>query len=483
MKRAKRIYALLGVLAVVCVVTVLAVKHEEKQENIRNSGEVVLKVDVDSVQSISWENESESLSFHKEDGWLYDDDSAFPVDEEKVNELIGQFEEFSAAFIIEEVTDYSQYGLDDPVCTIKMTAGEETYEIALGDYSTMDSQRYVSLGDGNVYLATSDPLDYFDATLSDMILNDETPSFDHVESITFEGDDSYRVVYKEYTEDSPYTYCEDDVYFKETGEELLPLDTSRVESYLSTITYLDLSNYVTYHAGEEDLAAYGLDNPELTVTVQYTPEQEDGSETASQTFAISISSDPKEREQAQTSSEETASEETASEETDSEETEEAVTAYARIGESKIIYQISSSSYESLMDAGYNELRHTEVFTASFDDVTSMDISLDGAVYTLTAEGEGDEKTFYYAEEEISIENLQSALEDMTASSFTEETPSQKEEIALTIYLDNEAHGQVQIELYRYDGEQCLAVVDGQPVSLVPRSDVVDLVEAVHALVL
>lgn len=94
----------------------------------------------------------------------------------KINELIEQFEQFSAAFIIEEVTDYSQYGLDDPVCTIEMVAGEETYNIKLGDYSSMDSQRYVSIGDGNVYLATSDPMDYFDATLSDMILHDDTPS-------------------------------------------------------------------------------------------------------------------------------------------------------------------------------------------------------------------------------------------------------------------------------------------------------------------
>lgn len=63
-----------------------------------------MEVDVDSVESISWENESESLAFHKEDGWIYDDDTAFPVNEEKINELIEQFEQFSAAFIIEEVT-------------------------------------------------------------------------------------------------------------------------------------------------------------------------------------------------------------------------------------------------------------------------------------------------------------------------------------------------------------------------------------------
>lgn len=39
------------------------------------------------------------------------------------------------------------------------------------------------------------------------------------------------------------------------------------------------------------------------------------------------------------------------------------------------------------------------------------------------------------------------------------------------------------KLYRYDGSHCLAVVDGAPVSLVTRTSAVDLIEAVHAIVL
>lgn len=42
---------------------------------------------------------------------------------------------------------------------------------------------------------------------------------------------------------------------------------------------------------------------------------------------------------------------------------------------------------------------------------------------------------------------------------------------------------MQITLYRYDGEQCLAVIDGTPVSLIPCSSVVDLIEAVNTIVL
>ena len=36
-------------------------------------------------------------------------------------------------------------------------------------------ERYVSIGDGNVYLVQNDPLDQFDAVLSDMIDHDDVP--------------------------------------------------------------------------------------------------------------------------------------------------------------------------------------------------------------------------------------------------------------------------------------------------------------------
>lgn len=144
MKRSKRLHILLGVLAAVGIVTFAVTQYEEKQEEIEASGEVVLEIDPAAVQTLSWEYDAETLAFHKDGTWVYDTDEAFPVDEERIDELLGVFEAFSAAFIIEDVTDYSQYGLDDPVCTIGISTGDTDYEIQLGDFSTMDSQRYPS---------------------------------------------------------------------------------------------------------------------------------------------------------------------------------------------------------------------------------------------------------------------------------------------------------------------------------------------------
>ena len=317
MNRAKRLYILLGVLAAACIAAFAVLHLEQRQEEIAESGETVLEIDPDAVQSLSWEYEGETLAFHRDgDGWLYDDDEAFPVDGEKIQELLGQFEAFGAAFVITDVEDYAQYGLDDPTCTIQLATEEESYTIELGNYSNMDEQRYVSTGDGNVYLAVSDPLDVYDTDLSGLIANDQVPDWTQVTVLTFAGEQDYTVTWQE---DSGLSYSEDDVYFTQQDGESLPLDTSLVEGYLRTLQSLELTDYVTYNATDEELADCGLDEPQLTVTVDYTGEDEDGAETSG-TFVLHISRDPEELAQVEADAENTE---------EAEDTEEEITAYAR----------------------------------------------------------------------------------------------------------------------------------------------------------
>lgn len=461
MSRSKKLYILLGVLVVACVATLAVTQIAERKEQIKNSGEPILELSSDSVQALSWEHKGETLAFHRDETWLYDEDEKFPVSEDKINELLEQFQPLSAAFVIEGVEDYGQYGLDNPVCTIHLTTEEQSYEIKLGDFSKMDSQRYVSIGDGNVYLVQNDPLDQFDAVLSDMIAHDEMPDFDQVTSIQFSGAQDYAASYEE---DSSNTYCAEDVYFTQRGEKSLPLDTERVDSYLRKISNLNPTNYVTYNVTDEELATYGLDTPELTVTAEYTPKDEE----RAGVFVLHISRDPEEIKKP-------------SDEDDSED--ETVTAYLRVDQSPIIYQISSDQYKDLMAASYDDFRHLEIFTADFADVRQIDISLEGDSYTLTSEEKGKERTWSFQEEELEIDDLKATLEALRADEFTGEKPSQKEEIGLTIHLDNEQFQTVLIRLYRYDGTHCLAVVDGESVALVNRGEVVDLIEAIHEIVL
>ena len=499
MKRFKKLGVLLGILVVVCIATFALTHYEEEQEQIKNSDEIILQIPADTVISLSWEYAEEgNLAFHKgEDGWLYDEDEYFPVSEEKVNDILSEFEAFGVTFIIENVTDYSQYGLDEPEMTFHIGTEETSYDIKLGAFSTMDQQRYIDISDGNVYLVSEDPMDYVSASLSDMILDDDTPGFENVVDIRFEGTENYMI---QRLEDTNYSYSDDDVYFTQKNGEYLPLDKSAVTQYLNTITSLDLLTYVTYNATEEELTEYGLDEPELTVTVNYT-QTDQASEDQEQipgTCVIHISRNPEEL--------------AAAEEAEAKgENAEAVSMYVRIGDSQIVYDLDSVDYGILSDASYDDLRHQEVFWADFADVTQIDITLEDTEHTLISELDDDEeRVWYYQTEEMLAEateetteaaeetteteaieepetldltDFEDSLNALSANSFTAEIPTEKEEIRFTLYLDNEFFPTVEIVLYRYSGTECLAVVDGESVSLVPRASVMELVEAVQTIVL
>lgn len=62
-------------------------------------------------------------------------------------------------------------GLGDPVCTIGLATEEQSCQILLGSFSTMDPKRHVSIGGGKVYLVQNDPLDHFDTDLCTVMQN------------------------------------------------------------------------------------------------------------------------------------------------------------------------------------------------------------------------------------------------------------------------------------------------------------------------
>ena len=466
MKRSIKLYVLLGVLIVACVVTVLVTRRQEKKEEIKASGEVVLTVPADNVTAIRWDYGGETLSFHRGDGWTYDADAAFPVDESKLTKLFNVFESFAAAFTIENVEDYGQYGLDQPICTIDVTTETSTVQMKLGDYSKLDSQRYVSVGDGKVYLAKSDPLDVFDATLSDLIRHDEIPAMDTVTEICFSGAEDYTVTRVE--DDSTLSPCADDVYFADLSSQPLALDSYAVESWLSAVESLSPTDYVTYNATDEELASFGMDAPELTATVTYTAESADEAAEPEQ-ITLYVSRNREEL--------------AATEDSEDGDTS-TVTAYVRIGQSPIVYRVTQYKYSSLMSMTRDELRHQTLWTADLAQATGMEIRLEGEAYSFISEtNEDGALVWHYGEQEIDLGAVSSALKALTAERFVTETPEQKAEIGLTISLENESFPQIELTLYRYDGADCLAQVNGATVSLIPRAQVVNLIEAVNAIVL
>ena len=122
-----------------------------------------------------------------------------------------------------------------------------------------------------------------------------------------------------------------------------------------------------------------------------------------------------------------------------------------------------------------------VYLFPFTSATKLHFFLGVFLHFIT--GDDKERAWSFQEEKTEIDDLKKTLEALRADEFTSEKPSQKEEIGLTVHLDNEHFPTVSIRLYRYDGTHCLAVVDGESVALVNRGEVVDLIEAIHKIVL
>ncbi len=453
MPKKKKIYILLSILAVVCIATVIVSNTEQKKEDIKTNGEVVLEIKPSEVTSLSWTIASNTLSFTKDESWLYDDDNAYPLDNTKISDLLGIFKQFSSTYIIENVTDYAQYGLSNPICTINISTSDNSYTIKLGDVSKMDSQRYVDIGDGNVYLATSDPYDSYNIELSSLILNDEIPSMKEVTSISFSGNQNYTINKSEGT-----SICEDDEYFVDDKS----LDNDLVDDYISTIKNLDLYDYVTYNVSDEELEEYGLSNPELTININYTSKDNE----ENQNLTLYVSSNVEELEKYNNAS-------------DDQKDEDAVTRYIRVNDSKIIYSISSTKYNTLTSNSYDDLRHQEIFPGDFDSVTSIDIVLDGNDYTFIKDGDN----FKYNDEEIELTSFRNAFTSLSVNSFTNDTNSNQKEVSITLNLDNKNYPTYKMDFYRYDGTSCLVYVDDNPYAYVNRSDVVSIIEAINTIVL
>lgn len=64
-------------------------------------------------------------------------------------------------------------------------------------------------------------------------------------------------------------------------------------------------------------------------------------------------------------------------------------------------------------------------------------------------------------EDISIYVLETVVQALETTEFTSEDATDKEEISLKVYLENENHPEIDIVLYRYDGSECIAFVAGE----------------------
>ena len=470
MKRKRTMIAAVIVL-IALIAGIFVVNNVEKHVDSLNSiDEVIISLDGDDVSKFEWTIDGETLGFEKsDDTWIDPDDADFPVDTELITEFLDEFSEVHASFIIDDVEDYSQYGLEEPDASVTFTLSEGSLTVDLGSYSVMDEKRYVSIGDGKVYLIDTDLLEDVSVERDDFMLHDTLTDMTQVTEFKVTGELNTDLVYDE---EGVYTYTDIYNYYMVENGNYLPVADDSAEEYMGNLLDLTFKTYASYTASNEDLSAYGLDSPALTITVngyvtdEETKENTDVSETVYIGYVIDT-------------------------ETEVEEGEDpAKLVYLRVGDSEIIYSVSQTVYDTLIKGTYNDIRPSDLVYIDEETVTQVTAALEDIYYqidyTVPEEEKDEEETareYTLNDYSVSINGIISALNSCDVQDFEPENEKGTLEFSISVKLDREKYDSVEVSFYRYDGDYCLATVNDEEIGLVNRSEMTAVREAFMSVVL
>lgn len=475
MTRGKKLFVLLLALVILTGVTLL-VAHlvpDEDESTAEDTSYIIFSLDPDQVTQLSWTYEDSTVTLTKDENsnWSYPDDEAFPLDASYPDAMVQALKEVSATKTIESPENLAGYGLEEAACAISVTAGDSTYELRIGDETGLGGQRYLSLGDGNVYLVDADLLEDFSLGLYDIVSMESIPSMTDLTSVSIETTSGTLTL--DYLEDSGLAYSDQYTWFWNQDGEETPLDTDLAEDLVSTVTGLTWNACVDYQADEDSLGTYGLDIPAATITVEYTES------TQVETNETDENGDPIYETQ-----------ETPATFVLELGDYDGDTCYARISGSSMVYRVDGTVADTLLAAQGEDLLPQDVVLMDWSDVTSVEINLDGTTYSLekTVQEETDEdgnttETYVYQldGQTVDITDALDGIQDLAVTGSDADATPGTEELAFTFYQDKENFPTVTLVFSQYDSSSCLVTLNGESRLLVSRTDLLDLVDTLQDL--
>ena len=274
-KKSVNLITAVGVLVVlsgayVGVKAYVAKQEAADTESAEEENPEIISIASADVKSIKFVIDKKEVTFEKDgDSWVKSDETAFPVDQDKIDTLVSSLNSIKAERTLENVEDASEYELDQPENTITVTTEDgETTVIQLGMENDSTSQEYIDLNkdSSTVYVVSNSTFSSFEGTLYDFAKSGVFPTVDSstVSKISVDGKDSSYVVEKDKNN-----------FWNITGDgETEKADSAKATSLASTLSSVAYASYVNYNCAEDELSQYGLDKPYAEITVDYQEEVE-----------------------------------------------------------------------------------------------------------------------------------------------------------------------------------------------------------------
>ena len=482
--RGQKLLILIVVLGL-CLGCYFLLTHLNKaKETAADTTVTAFSVTADDITAVSFGSGDKAISFSKTSGsWVYDGDSSFPLNETALTKTVSTLSSISAGKEITGVTDFSQYGLDHPACEVTLTssgAGETT--LAMGAENTLTGTYYFRVeGKSTVYLVSADVYKVFDCDLYDFVKTDTIPSLTDVSALTFDNRNG-TTTFVHYPEGNDAWYSAEYTWFRQDGDSLIAADSDSVASLISALSGLTWSSCVAYNAGDDELAAYGLDDPVGTVKINYTETaytdsgatDEEGNtlyntNTADKTFTLligdSVAGD-----------------------------DETTYYYARPAGSDLVYLISGDSAETLLKVDDSTCPVWDLCKFDRTLLTSVKLSYNGSEASLkikaktATDSEGNETTSYTYKingEKVDGGALLDDLDSIEAmkTTSTPEKAEGKASPALTLTFDQSRSGfeTMVMTFTKYDDDYYLVTFNGSSALLLSAKDYGYIADDVEAL--
>ena len=177
-KQKKQLIGLLAVLIVAVIAFVVISKLPDGEESEDKETYAVTALDADAVTKLVYTNESGTVSLTKNGSeWICEEDKSVDIDEDTVNNMVSKVASLTSENKLENVTDVSQYGLDDPTLKILISDGSDSYTLFVGDYNETTYTYYLCLESdmSTVYTTQSGTIsDFQNNTLAELTAEPET---------------------------------------------------------------------------------------------------------------------------------------------------------------------------------------------------------------------------------------------------------------------------------------------------------------------
>jgi hypothetical protein len=236
------------------------IRHQEEQSRLEKEAKRLIRTKPSQIETISLEKKSGRILVKKnsasEEEWDLIEPIKSPADKFEIEQIKKTLSELRyTRLITENPKNLSQFGLDNPVLTIKFTSKNESRSISFGTQNPSGDGFYTSTGsDNKVYLVDKSAKEEVDASLYQ--LRDKK-----LFRISFEGVKKFSI--RQGSEEWILKKKGDEWHFKNDLD--FEVDSQKVNSIIRKFLMAEALSFVK--EAPNDMESFGLKSPSARVSL------------------------------------------------------------------------------------------------------------------------------------------------------------------------------------------------------------------------